>query len=116
MAKPETIDEYLATLNPDQRAALQKLRKAIKAVVPRAEECISYSMPAFRNDGMLVAGFRAAAKHCAYYPMSGSTIRTLKRDLKDYDTSEGTIRFKPDKPLPAALVKKLVKARIAEEK
>ena len=112
-AKPSTIDDYLATLPDDQRAALQKLRKTIQSAAPRAEECISYSVPAFRLNGPLV-GFGAKANHCAFYLMSGSTVAAHADELKDYDTSKGTIRFKPDKPLPAALVRKLVKARIAE--
>jgi uncharacterized protein YdhG (YjbR/CyaY superfamily) len=109
----KTVDEYLATLSDDKRAALEKLRKTIRAAAPDAEECISYQLPAFRLNGMLVA-FGATANHCAFYPMSASTVAAHKDDLKDYDTSKGTIRFQPDHPLPAALVRKLVKARIAE--
>lgn len=108
-----TIDEYLATVSDDKRAALEKLRKTIRAAAPDAEECISYQLPAFRLNGMLVA-FGATANHCAFYPMSASAVAAHKDDLKDYDTSKGTIRFQPDHPLPAALVRKLVKARIAE--
>jgi uncharacterized protein YdhG (YjbR/CyaY superfamily) len=111
--KPRTIDEYLAALSDDKRAALEKLRKAIKAAAPKAEECISYQIPAYRQDGMLV-GFGATAKHCAFYLMSSSTVEAHKDELKGYDTSKGTIRFQADSPLPAALVRKLVKARIAE--
>jgi uncharacterized protein YdhG (YjbR/CyaY superfamily) len=111
--KPKTIDEYLATLSDDKRTALEKLRKTIKAAAPQAEECISYQMPAFRQNGMLV-GFAAATSHCAFYPMNSSTVKAFKNELKDYDTSKGTIRFQPDKPLPVALVRKLVKARLAE--
>jgi uncharacterized protein YdhG (YjbR/CyaY superfamily) len=112
-AKPRTIDEYLATLGEDQRAALEKLRKAIRAAAPKAEECISYQLPAFRQNGMLV-GFGATAKHCAFYLMSGTTVEAHREELSGYDTSKGTIRFQPDEPLPAALVRKLVKARLAE--
>src|SRR5262245_14173136 len=112
-AKPRTIDEYLATLSDDKRAALEKLRKTIRTAAPKGEECISYSLPAFRLNGMLVA-FGATANHCAFYPMSSTTVEAHKDELKDYDTSKGTIRFQADKPLPAALVRKLVKARIAE--
>jgi uncharacterized protein YdhG (YjbR/CyaY superfamily) len=113
--KPTTIDEYLAGVTDEQRAALQKLRKIIRSAAPRAEECISYSIPAFRLDGLLV-GFGATATHCAFYPMSSSTVAAHQDDLKAYDTSKGTIRFQPDRPLPAALVRKLVKARIAENR
>jgi uncharacterized protein YdhG (YjbR/CyaY superfamily) len=111
--KPKTIDEYLAALSADKRAALENLRKTIRAAAPKAEECISYQLPAFRQNGMLV-GFGATTKHCAFYLMSSSTVEAHKEELKDYDTSKGTIRFQADKPLPAALVRKLVKARIAE--
>ena len=112
-AKPETIDEYLAALGDDKRAALEELRKIIKAAAPEAEECISYQIPAFRLNGMLV-GFGATAKHCAFYLMSSTTVEAHQDDLKGYDTSKGTIRFQSDRPMPAALVRKLVKARIAE--
>jgi uncharacterized protein YdhG (YjbR/CyaY superfamily) len=111
--KAGTIDEYLANLSSDQRAALEKIRKAIRAAAPQAEECISYQIPAFRLNGMLV-GFGATASHCAFYPMSSTTVAAHKDELKGYDTSKGTIRFQPDKPLSAALVRKLVKTRIAE--
>src|SRR4026209_1657096 len=113
MTKVKTIDEYLARLSDDKRAALQKLRKTIKAAAPRAEECISYQLPAYRLNGILVA-FGATANHCAFYPMSASTVAAHKEELKDYETTKGTIRFQPDNPLPASLVRKLVKARIAE--
>ena len=112
-AKPKTIDEYLAVLSADKRAALEKLRKTIRPVAPKAEECISYQIPAYRQNGMLV-GFGATAKHCAFYLMSSSTVAAHKDELEDYDTSKGTIRFQADKPLAAALVRRLVKARIAE--
>jgi uncharacterized protein YdhG (YjbR/CyaY superfamily) len=111
--KARTVDEYLAGLSDDKRAALQKLRKTIRAAAPKAEECISYQLPAFRLNGMLVA-FGATGNHCAFYPLSASTVATHKDELKGFDTSKGTIRFQPDNPLPAALVRKLVKARIAE--
>ena len=112
--KPKTIDEYLAAIPADKRAALEKLRKTIRAVAPKAEECISYRLPAFRLDGRMLVAFGAAANHCAFYPMSSSTVEAFKDDLKKYETSKGTIRFQADKPLPAALVRELVKARIAE--
>src|SRR5262245_59563573 len=101
--KPKTFEEYLAGVSPDKRAALQKLRKAIKSIVPDAEECISYGLPAFRVDGKPIAGLGAAKEHCSYFPMSGTTIAALKDDLKGYDTSKGAIRFPPEKPLPVAL-------------
>jgi uncharacterized protein YdhG (YjbR/CyaY superfamily) len=112
-AKPETIDEYLAPLSSEKRAALEKLRRAIKSTAPKAEECISYDIPAFRLNGRLLVAFAAAAKHCAFYP-GALPVKTHKDELKAYDTDKGTIRFPADSPLPAALVRKLVKTRIAE--
>ena len=112
-AKPKTIDEYLAALDDDQRGALQKLRKAIKTTAPKAEESISYGLAAFRHNGMLV-GIGATRNHCAFYLMSGTTLKDFKKELKGYDISKGTIRFDPKKPLPVSLVRKLVKARLAE--
>jgi uncharacterized protein YdhG (YjbR/CyaY superfamily) len=113
-AKFKTIDDYLTTVDADKRAVLEKHRKTIKSIVPKAEECFSYGLPAFRLNGKPVAAFAAAAKHCAYYPMSGSVVAALKDELNDYETSKGAIRFQADKPLPAALVRKLIKARLAE--
>jgi uncharacterized protein YdhG (YjbR/CyaY superfamily) len=111
--KAKTIEEYLEALSDDKRAALETLRKTIRAAAPKAEECISYQLPAFIQNGMLVA-FGATANHCAFYLMSSSTVEAHKDELKDYDTCKGTIRFQADKPLPGVLVRKLVKARIAE--
>jgi uncharacterized protein YdhG (YjbR/CyaY superfamily) len=108
-----THDEYLAALSDDQRGALEKLRKDIQSAAPKAEECISYGIPGFRLNGKLLVSYGAAAKHCAFYP--GSTLQAFKKEMKDYDTSgKGTIRFPAEEPLPSALVKKIVKARIAE--
>ena len=113
-AKPRTIDEYLAPLSNEKRAALEKLRRAIRSAAPKAEECISYQIPAFRLGGRLLVAFGAAANHCAFYP-GASPVEAHKDELKAYDTSKGTIRFQADKPLPAALVRKLVKTRIAKK-
>src|SRR5262245_27699279 len=113
-SKPLTIDEYFAPLSADQRAALQKLRKAVKAAAPNAEECINYGLAAFRLNGKSIAGLSASANHLSYYPMSGSITKTLAEDLEGYDTTKGAIRFPVNKPLPATLVRKLVKARLVE--
>jgi len=110
--KPKTHDDYLAAVTEDKRGALQKLRTAIKMAAPKAEECTSYQLPAFRLNGKFLVAYGAATNHCAFYP--GSTVKALKDDLKGYDTSKGTIRFSADKPLPAALVRKLVRLRIEE--
>jgi len=112
-AKPRTIDEYLSSVDKEKRAALQKLREAIKAAAPKAEECISYQLPAFRHSGRFLVAFGAAKNHCSFYP-GARPIAVHKKELKSYDTSKGTIRFSPDSPLPATLVRKLVKTRIAE--
>jgi uncharacterized protein YdhG (YjbR/CyaY superfamily) len=113
-SRPQSIDDYLAALSDDKRAALEKLRAAIRAAAPEAVECISYQLPAFRLNGRMLVSFGATANHCAFYPMSGSTVAAHADDLAGYDTSKGTIRFQPDKPLPASFVRKLVKTRIAE--
>src|SRR4051812_11149762 len=108
-----TIDEYLARVEPDQRAALEALRQVIRKAAPSAEEVITYGIPAFRHNGFLI-GFSASAKHCSLHPMNGHTVAEFAADLAGYSTSKGTIRFTPDKLLPAALIRRIVKARLAE--
>ena len=110
--KPKNHDAYLALVSDDKRAALEKLRKTIKAAAPKAEECISYQVPAFRLNGKFLVAYGAAANHCAFYP--GSVIESLKDELKGYDMGTGTIRFPASKPLPSALVRKLIKLRMAK--
>jgi uncharacterized protein YdhG (YjbR/CyaY superfamily) len=112
--KAKTHDEYLAALGEDQRAALEEVRATIRAAAPGAEECISYGLPAFRLDGKPLVAYGATATHCAFYPMSGTMVEAHRDELGSYDTSKGTIRFPSSDPLPAALVRRLVKARIAE--
>ena len=108
----KSVDDYLAALPDDKRVALERLRKNIRAAAPRAEECISYKMPAFRLDGNMLVWFGAGANHCAFYP--GTVIEDFANELQGFVTSKGTVRFQPDDPLPATLVRKLVKARIAK--
>lgn len=108
--KPKTIDEYLARLGAEQRAALQRLRKLIMATIPAAEECISYGVPSFRLQGRFVLALGATPKHCAFYP--GAVVAAHKAELAGYSTSKGTIRFQPDRPLPKPLVQKLVRAQV----
>lgn len=108
------IDEYLASRPEDQRAALEKLRETIRSAAPKAEECISYRLPAFRLNGRSLVAFGATKRHCAFYPMSSTIVADHQDELKDFDTSKGTIRFQPDKLLPVSLVRKIVRARIAE--
>jgi uncharacterized protein YdhG (YjbR/CyaY superfamily) len=112
--KPRTINEYLAKVNADQRATLEKLRRTILATTPSAEECISYGLPAIRLNGRSLVFFGAWANHCAFYPGSSTTLKKFRNGLSDFQTSKGTIRFTTDKPLPSGLVKKLVRARMAE--
>ena len=111
-AKPLTHADYLSTVGADKRAALQKLRKDIRAAAPKGEECISYGLPGFRLHGRVLVHYGAGKNHCAFYP--GATIALLAKELKGYDTSKGTIRFSADEPLPATLVKKIMRARIAK--
>ena len=114
-SKHKTIDEYLDGVKAaNQRAALEKLRKTIRAAAPQAEECISYGLAAFRLNGRPLVAFGAWANHCSFYPMSAATLRNFQAQLKPFETSKGTIRFTTDKPLPVSLVRKLVKARISE--
>ena|SRR2546425_12411727 len=110
---PKNVDEYLAGVPEPARSTLNKIRAAIRsAAPPEAAETISYGMPAFKYKGVLV-WFAAFAKHCSLFP-TASVIEMFKNELKGFATSKGTIQFPTDKPLPAALVKKMVKARVAQ--
>src|SRR6266571_8927323 len=110
---PKNVDEYLAGVPEPARGTLNKMRAAIRsAVPPEATETISYGMPAFKHKGMLV-WFAAFSKHCSLFP-TASVIQAFKNELKGFSTSKGTIHFPTDKPLPIALVKKLVKARVTQ--
>src|ERR1700730_18748280 len=109
---PASVDEYLAGVPKEARATLEKLRKTIRAAAPMASEVISYQMPMYKHHGMVI-GFAAFKDHCSIFPGS-AVMDAHKVELKRYETSKGTIRFPVSKPLPAALVRKLVKARIAE--
>ena len=111
---PKNVDEYLAGVPEPARSTLHEIRAAIRsAAPPEATEVISYRIPMFKYKGMLM-GFAAFSKHCSLFPGSLSALKELKNELKDFQTAKGTIRFPVDKPPSAALVKKLVKARIAE--
>jgi uncharacterized protein YdhG (YjbR/CyaY superfamily) len=112
---PKTVDEYLAGVPEPARSTLNEIRATIRSTVPpEATESISYGIPVFKHQGVVV-WFAAFRDHCSLFPGT-SVIAAFKNELKDYQTSKGTIRFPVDKPLPAALLKKLVKARIAERK
>jgi uncharacterized protein YdhG (YjbR/CyaY superfamily) len=111
---PKDIDEYLAGVPEPARGTLNKVRAAIRAAVPpEATEAITYRMPTFKYKGSLVA-FAAFKNHCSLFPMSMAVIAAFKDELKGFHTSKGTIHFPLDKPLPAALLKKMVKARVAQ--
>lgn len=112
-AKPKAIDDYLALVPADARATLETVRRRIQAAAPKATEKISYGIPTFYHQGNLVA-FGAFKSHCSFFPMSMAVIKENQRDLKEYATSKGTIRFPIGEPLPAALIKKMVKARISQ--
>ncbi|MGA8764467.1 MAG: DUF1801 domain-containing protein [Candidatus Sulfotelmatobacter sp.] len=111
--KPKTVDEYLAGVPEPARSTLKKIRAAIRsAAPPETTETISYGIPAFKYKGMLM-WFAAFSGHCSLFPTK-SVIRAFKDELGPYEISKGTIRFPVDKPLPATLLKKMVKARVAE--
>jgi len=112
-APPKDIDEYLAGVPEPARSTLQKMRATIRSVAPaEATETISYRIPAFRYNGVLI-WFAAFSDHCSLFP-TGAIIEAFKKELKGYPISKGTIQFPVDKPLPAALIRKLVKARVAQ--
>jgi uncharacterized protein YdhG (YjbR/CyaY superfamily) len=108
------IDTYLADLDEPKRTTLQQLRQDILEVVPNAEECISYGMPAFKVRGKTVAGFAAFKNHLSYLPHSGSVLPALAADIADYDGTKGSLHFTVDQPLPKDLVTKLVTARLQQ--
>ncbi|HET7010751.1 MAG TPA: DUF1801 domain-containing protein [Anaerolineales bacterium] len=104
----------MRSLPPDQRKALESLRKTIRAAASTAVEGFSYGLPAFRLEGRPLVCYQASRNHCSFYPMSPAVIQAHTRELKGYDQSKGTIRFTPSKPLPASLIRKLVRARMVE--
>lgn len=110
----KSVDEYINSLPDAPRGTLGKVRKAIKAAVPGAAEVISYQIPTYKYNGQPFAALAAFKEHCSYFTTSHSVMKTFKKELKPYYTSGVTIRFPVDKPLPAVLVKKLVKAKIKE--
>ena len=112
----QEIDDYLAKVEEPKRATLQKLRQTMRELLPDAEEVISYGMPAFRLDGKVIAGFAAFKNHLAYLPHSGSVFNELRDELAGYTSTEGSLHFPIDKPLPKTLVKKLIAARLRQVK
>lgn len=113
---PKTVDEYLAGIPEPAQSTLRRIRKVIQSVVPKqTTEVISYGIPMFKFKGMLV-GYAAFKKHCSLFPTGSGVIERFARELEGYSTNRGTIRFPADKPLPDALIKKIVRARVAENK
>jgi uncharacterized protein YdhG (YjbR/CyaY superfamily) len=108
------VDAFLAKVPRDKRAALQSLRRTMKRAAPTATEGISYGVPMLKLNGRPLVSFGYGAEHCSFYVQSPAVMRAHAADLKAYDTAAGTIRFSADRPLPAALVTKLVKARSRE--
>jgi len=108
------IDDYLATLDEPKRGTLAALRDTIMEIVPDAEQCISYGMPAFKLRGSTIAGFAAFKNHLSYLPHSGSVISELGAETAGYTSTRGSLHFPPDTPLPRTLVEKLLAVRIAE--
>ena len=114
MSPADNVDAYLAALPEDQRAALQQLRNKLRSLLPESEEQISYGVPSFKYRGRPLVSFGAGKGHCSFYVQSPEVMDAHKDDVAGYSTAKGTVHFSPDKPLPDALVKKLVEARIAE--
>jgi len=114
MAAPSSVEDYLAAFPHERRAALEELRQTIKAAAPDATETIAYQMPAFRNGGQFLVSYAAFKAHNSLFPASGAVIEALGDELTPYLAGKGTIRFPADRPLPAALVTKIVKVRLDE--
>lgn len=116
MPPAKDVDSFLAAVPADKRAALKNLRKTIRAAAPKATELINYGVPMFRLDGKNLVSYAAAANHCTFYVQSPAVMRAFAAELEDYKQGKGSIQFAPDRPIPAALVTKLVRARIAENR
>ena len=111
---PRDIDDYLASLDEPGRGTLQELRRTILDLLPQAQECISYGMPAFKVSGKTVAGFAAFKNHLSYLPHSGSVLDQLADELDGYVMTKGSLHFPVDRPLPRDLVEKLLRVRLAQ--
>lgn len=109
-----SVDEYFAGAPEPQRSTLLGLRATLQGLLPAAEETLSYGVPAFKVDGKAIAGYAFFKQHCSYFPHSGSVLQALADELKDYQWSKGTLKFPVDAPLPEALVRQLVAARLQQ--
>jgi uncharacterized protein YdhG (YjbR/CyaY superfamily) len=114
MTGPSSVEDYLSQVPEEVRAALEKLRKTIKAAAPDTTETISYQMPTFKDHGRFLVSYAAFKDHCSLFPASEAVMEVLGEELKPYFSGKGTIRFHPAKPLPAALVTKIVQTRLEE--
>jgi uncharacterized protein YdhG (YjbR/CyaY superfamily) len=114
MAAPTSVEEYLAALPEEPRAALEELRKTVRSAAPEATETISYQMPTFKDGGRFLVSYAAYQNHCSLFPASGPVMEALGEELKPYFSGKGTLRFQADKPIPAALVRKIVRVRMEE--
>jgi uncharacterized protein YdhG (YjbR/CyaY superfamily) len=110
----QEVDEYLANLEEPKRTTLQAVRQTIRGIIPEADEGISYGMPAYRLRGKVIAGFAAFKNHLSYLPHSGSVFAEIPEDLAGYVTSKGALQFPVERPLPKALVKKLIAIRLRQ--
>ncbi len=108
------IDAYLAKVPEPHRSTLRAVRSTIRAILPDAQECIAYGVPAYKVDGIGVAGFSAYKNHCSYFPMSGSVFSAMPDDVAKYTITKGALHFAVDKPLPATLIRKLIKTRLSQ--
>jgi uncharacterized protein YdhG (YjbR/CyaY superfamily) len=117
MATPTTVDDYLVALPDDRRAILEELRRTINAAAPDATETIAYGMPALRSHGgQFLVSYAAYKRHYSLFPASGAVVQALGEELTPYLAGKGTIQFPADRPISAALVKKIVEVRVAENK
>jgi uncharacterized protein YdhG (YjbR/CyaY superfamily) len=114
MAGTTSVEEYIAALPEGPRAALEELRRTIKAAAPEATEAISYQMPAFKDHGRFLVSYAAFKDHCSLFPASEAVREALGDELERYFSGKGTIRFHADDPLPAALVTRIVEVRLEE--
>ena len=110
----EDVDDYLAKVDEPKRTTLETVRRSILAVIPEAEECLAYGVPAFKVHGKTVAGLAASKSHLSYLPHSGSVLGELTDDLSAYTRTKGALQFAVDEPLPAGLVRSLISARLRE--
>ena len=109
-----SVHEFLATVPPDKREALQDLRRVIREAAPEATELINYGVPMFRLNGRNLVSYAAGKDHCSFYVQSPAVMEAHATELSGFKTSKGTVNFTPDKPIPSELIARLVEARVAE--